>query len=147
MVRPCGRPFPRLFRELADGRLVSSTSEEILASIYLVIRKGVYLWKRNVRVPWNRVYPSSRSICGHMSWQANASVRISCVGCVSFWRCLSICRYTEKAYLEWSRHFALYVHGRPVSTLGETEVRRFLTHLAMDRQVAASTQNQAFCAL
>ena len=54
---------------------------------------------------------------------------------------------TEKAYLEWSRQFAFYVRCRPPSTLAEAEVRRFLTHLAMQKQVAASTQNQAFCAL
>jgi integron integrase len=54
---------------------------------------------------------------------------------------------TEKAYLEWSRRFILYVHGRPGATLGEADVRRFLSHLAVQRHVAASTQNQAFNAL
>ena len=31
--------------------------------------------------------------------------------------------------------------------MGSAEINRFLTHLAVDRKVAASTQNQAFSAL
>ena len=54
---------------------------------------------------------------------------------------------TETAYLDWSRRFAAYCGNRPPFTLAEGDVKRYLTHLAMERHVSASTQNQAFCAL
>ena len=54
---------------------------------------------------------------------------------------------TETAYLDWARRFAAYCGNRPPFTLAEGDVKRYLTHLAMERHVSASTQNQAFCAL
>ncbi len=54
---------------------------------------------------------------------------------------------TEEAYVEWVKRFILF-HGKMhPSDMGEPEVRSFLTHLAVDRNVAASTQNQALNAL
>lgn len=53
---------------------------------------------------------------------------------------------TEHSYLQWVRQFVGY-HKRHPGALGETEVRDFLTHLARDRRVSASTQNQAFSAI
>jgi integron integrase len=44
----------------------------------------------------------------------------------------------------WIRQFILYHGKRHPKEMGELEVREFLTHLAADRDVAASTQNQAF---
>lgn len=54
---------------------------------------------------------------------------------------------TEEAYWNWTKQFILYHHKRHPKDMGEPEVREFLTHLAADRNVAASTQNQAFNAL
>ena len=54
---------------------------------------------------------------------------------------------TERTYMEWTRQFAQYCGMRPPAELGEDDVQRYLTHLAMRRQVSASTQNQAFSAL
>lgn len=59
---------------------------------------------------------------------------------------------TERAYLGWIRRYCLFHrddHGRPrhPATLAEPAVAAFLTHLAVDRGVAASTQNQALAAL
>lgn len=54
---------------------------------------------------------------------------------------------TEAAYLDWARRFAGYCRMRPPATVGEVEVKRYLSHLAIERKVAASTQNQAFNAL
>jgi hypothetical protein len=45
------------------------------------------------------------------------------------------------------RRFILLADKRHPDILGEAEVVRFLTHLASDRQVSASTQNLAVCAL
>jgi hypothetical protein len=54
---------------------------------------------------------------------------------------------TEQAYLDWIRRFILFHHKRHPDTMGEEEIAAFLTHLAVQRHVAASTQNQALCAL
>ena len=54
---------------------------------------------------------------------------------------------TEDAYLLWARKFILYHGKRHPLEMGEREVVEFLTHLAVGRDVAASTQNQALSAL
>lgn len=54
---------------------------------------------------------------------------------------------TEKAYIDWIRRFILFHGKRHPTEMGEKEISAFLTHLAVERHVAASTQNQAFCAL
>ena len=54
---------------------------------------------------------------------------------------------TETTYCEWIRRFILFHGKRHPRELGAAEVTAFLTHLAADRQVAASTQNQALSAL
>jgi hypothetical protein len=50
---------------------------------------------------------------------------------------------TEQAYVDWIRRFILYHGKRHPETLGGPEVEGFLTHLAVDRDVAAATQNLA----
>ena len=54
---------------------------------------------------------------------------------------------TEDAYVDWIRRFILFHGKRHPLEMGESEVVAFLTDLAVRRQVAASTQNQALCAL
>ena len=54
---------------------------------------------------------------------------------------------TEQAYLELVRRFLIFVGPVNGEKLGENEVRRFLEHLAVERQVTASSQNQAFSAI
>jgi integron integrase len=54
---------------------------------------------------------------------------------------------TEQAYVAWIRRFILYHGKRHPQTMGAREVEAFLSHLAVARKVAASTQNQAFNAL
>jgi integron integrase len=54
---------------------------------------------------------------------------------------------TEQAYVDWIRRYILFHGKRHPSEMGEEEIRMFLTHLAVERHVAASTQNQAFAAL
>ena len=56
-------------------------------------------------------------------------------------------RRTEDAYADWARRFLLFYSVRPPQTLGVPEINRFLTALAVDEQVSASTQNQALNAL
>ena len=54
---------------------------------------------------------------------------------------------TEQAYLDWIRRFILFHGKRHPADMAEDEISAFLTHLAVHRHVAASTQNQALCAL
>lgn len=54
---------------------------------------------------------------------------------------------TETAYVDWIRRFVHFHHGRHPRELGPEHVEAFLSHLAVQRTVAASTQNQAKSAL
>jgi integron integrase len=54
---------------------------------------------------------------------------------------------TEKAYLLWVRRFITFYRMRHPDEMGEDEVNAFLTHLAVDLGVSASTQTQALSAL
>ncbi len=54
---------------------------------------------------------------------------------------------TEKTYLGWVCRFIRYFNGKGPSELGAKEVAAFLEYLALKRNVAASTQNQALNAL
>jgi len=54
---------------------------------------------------------------------------------------------TEQAYVQWTRRFVLFHGKRHPRDMGSAEVAAFLTHLVRDRDVAASTQNQALNAL
>lgn len=54
---------------------------------------------------------------------------------------------TEEAYLSWTLRFILFHGKRHPSEMGEKEVMEFLTDLAVTRNVAPSTQNQALNAL
>jgi len=54
---------------------------------------------------------------------------------------------TEKSYLDWVKRFILFHSKRHPGEMGKHEVESFLTHLAVNRAVSPSTQNQALQAL
>ena len=54
---------------------------------------------------------------------------------------------TEEAYADWARRYILFHGKRHPQDLGAEAVRDFLSHLASERKVSASTQNQAKSAL
>ena len=54
---------------------------------------------------------------------------------------------TEDTYVEWTRRFILFHGKRHPREMGPGEVESFLTHLAVQGRVSASTQNQAKSAL
>jgi integron integrase len=56
-------------------------------------------------------------------------------------------RRTEAAYVYWSKRFIRFCGLRHPSELGAADVRRFLTHLVVDRKLSAATQQQALSAL
>jgi integron integrase len=54
---------------------------------------------------------------------------------------------TEKAYVGWIRRYIVFHGKRHPAEMGAAEITRFLSDLAIQRNVAASTQNQALSAL
>src|SRR5262245_40252842 len=54
---------------------------------------------------------------------------------------------TERAYRNWIKRFIIFHGKRHPRDLDAVAVREFLTHLAVNERVAASTQNQAFNAI
>jgi integrase len=54
---------------------------------------------------------------------------------------------TEKAYCAWIRRYILFHGRRHPRELGPEAIEAFLTHLATEGHVSASTQNQALAAL
>jgi integron integrase len=54
---------------------------------------------------------------------------------------------TEEAYVRWTKRFILFHDKRHPGEMGVQEVQQFLTHLAVEGRVAASTQSQALSAL
>ena len=54
---------------------------------------------------------------------------------------------TEKAYVGWIRRYIVFHGKRHPTEMGAAEITRFLSDLAIQRNVAASTQNQALSAL
>jgi integron integrase len=54
---------------------------------------------------------------------------------------------TEKTYLYWLRLFYKYLQGKSPFELADDDLRNFMSYLAVERKVAASTQNQAFNAI
>jgi integron integrase len=55
--------------------------------------------------------------------------------------------HTEKQYIDWIKRFILFHNKQHPKNLGRPHVETFLTNLAVEGQVAASTQNQALNAL
>jgi integron integrase len=54
---------------------------------------------------------------------------------------------TEQAYLNWIKRYILYHKKKHPNDMGAAELEKYLTYLATERKVAASTQNQALSAI
>lgn len=54
---------------------------------------------------------------------------------------------TEQTYIDWIKRFILFHNKRHPREMGAEEISAFIIHLATDRQVAASTQNQALSSI
>lgn len=63
-------------------------------------------------------------------------IRITC-------RRLNYSYHTENAYVRWVKRFILYHNKQHPNQLGPPHIIAYLTHLAVNRNVAAATQNQA----
>ena len=67
-------------------------------------------------------------------------VRITC-------RRRNLAKSTEEVYLGWIKRFVVFHRYRHPQDMGALEIKDYLGYLATKRRVAASTQNQAVCAL
>jgi integrase len=54
---------------------------------------------------------------------------------------------TEHTYVQWIKRYVLFHRKRHPLEMGAPEVNDFLSDLALNKRVAASTQNQALCAI
>jgi integron integrase len=54
---------------------------------------------------------------------------------------------TEQAYVQWIRRYILFHKKRHPRDMGETEIREFISHLAVKEAISASTQTVALSAL
>jgi len=54
---------------------------------------------------------------------------------------------TEASYINWIKQFIFFHDKKHPIDLVEAEINYFLTHLAVQKKVSASTQNQALCAI
>ena len=54
---------------------------------------------------------------------------------------------TEKSYIHWILRYIRFNNRQHPKDMGKSEIERFLSHLAMNRDVSASTQNQALNAI
>jgi integron integrase len=54
---------------------------------------------------------------------------------------------TEDSYVQWAKRFILFHGKRHPSAMGSEEINAYLTHLAVERHVSASTQSQALAAI
>jgi integron integrase len=55
--------------------------------------------------------------------------------------------HTEETYVLWVREYILYHNKRHPAQMSVPEINQFLTHLAVKKEVSASTQNQALSAI
>ena len=62
-------------------------------------------------------------------------------------RLLHYSKRTEDAYADWATKYILFHGKRHPQEMGTAEIATYLTHLAVERKLAASTQNQAFAAI
>ena len=62
-------------------------------------------------------------------------------------RCRHYSIRTEQSYVDWVKRYIFFHGKRHPQDLNESHICDFLTHLAVQKKVASSTQNQALCAL
>jgi len=76
-----------------------------------------------------------------VDWSALKSAYLTAI------RVENYARTTEKTYWQWIRDFLRFYDGRRPRDLGAEEIHAYLGYLAVEKQVAAATQNQALNAV
>ena len=54
---------------------------------------------------------------------------------------------SEESYVRWIKQFVLFNNKRHPSEMGKPEIERYLSHLAVNKNVAVATQSQALNAI
>ena len=54
---------------------------------------------------------------------------------------------TERTYIHWIKHYIFYHNKKHPIEMAKPEIETFLTHLAVERKVSPTTQNEAFSAI
>jgi integrase len=54
---------------------------------------------------------------------------------------------TEKTYVNWTKRFSIYLNHKSASGVTQSDLTDFLSYLAVEKKISASTQKQAFNAL
>jgi len=96
------------------------------------------------RGPWHNACPSV-PVTSDSTGQSRRSPLLESVSEALMLRHYS--SRTREAYVSWVRRFVVHHHLRHPQEMGPREVSEFLSHLATNGQVTASTQNQALAAL
>lgn len=120
----------RAFREWLEVRHAPWQVEQALDAVRL------WWYWRDGKLPPRRAVPRTTEARDRALSEMRSMLRL-------YQRSLA----TEKSYLGWLRRFLDYVGGVPEKESSEELLRRYLTYLAVERRVAASTQEQALNAL
>lgn len=85
----------------------------------------------------------------HADFDTERSVQIEAVKreASSLMRLKHLAYRTEKTYLAWIERFVAFIYPARIRSATEEHLKHFLSHLAVERKVSASTQKQAFNAL
>ena len=94
-----------------------------------------------VRPPWRRWEEGYAVKSASPEWEAAVSALASEI------KTRHYSRKTLKTYAHWCRQFQKYLKNKRPDDLSDSDVKAYLTYLAVTCKVAASTQNQAFNAL
>ena len=62
-------------------------------------------------------------------------------------RILHYSKRTEEAYINWIKNFISFHKGKEISGFNEDDLSKYISYLAVERNVSGSTQNQALCAV
>jgi integron integrase len=79
-----------------------------------------------------------RQDLGRADWECRLIERV---------RTLHLAWRTEGTYRDWNWRLAKFLHPKPMEAICDEDVRRFLTHLAVELRVGAATQRQALNAV
>jgi integron integrase len=82
-----------------------------------------------------------RVAAGNASWREAGEKMVRAL------RLLHRAKSTEDNYLYWLRSFYHFLKGKTPEELSEEDIRDFMSYLAVERKVSASTQNQSFNAM
>lgn len=95
-------------------------------------------WVRTQTQQAHGVPSLGRTDLGQVDWERRLIERV---------RMLHLAWRTERTYRDWNWRLAKFLHPKAMESVGEEDVRRFLTHLAVAQRVGAATQRQALNAV